>query len=264
MRLKQTGIFEGRVQVKYSYGRYGWTRGGGKTWHGGVDVVGLDDIYVRMPYYQNDDGTLRSIAATIRRARCITDRNDKTWEWGNYIGALFDANQTPDDVNYLVMAHNAKLLVKEGQHVKSGDILAVMGNTGNAAGCYKHVHLEARNTVTGRGVDPTRYSGTRNAVGVYSAADNSSTEQISDKPTGKTMQCLMIGPLDTRGMNKCDALAVKLRLISASRYYVLPVCTETYCVCVGAVSNGDAVSFYQLAEAEGWTKDNKYLARYVG
>lgn len=262
--MKQNGIFLGRTEILYNYGRYGYTRGNGKTWHGGVDVVGLDDAYVRMPYYQNDDGTLRSISATIRRARCITDHNDKTWEWGNYVGALFDANQTPDDVNYLVMAHNAKLIVKEGQHVKSGDILAVMGNTGNAAGGYKHVHLEARNTVTGRGVDPTRYSGTRNAVGVYGAADNGSTEQISDKPTGKTMQCLMIGPLDTRGMNKCDALAVKLRLISASRYYVLPVCTETYCVCVGAVSNGDAVSFYQLSEAEGWTKDNKYLARYVG
>lgn len=262
--MKQNGIFLGRTEILYNYGRYGYTRGNGKTWHGGVDVVGLDDAYVRMPYYQNDDGTLRSIAATIRRARCITDHNDKTWEWGNYVGALFDASQTPDDVNYLVFAHNARLLVKEGQHVKSGDILAVMGNTGNAAGGYKHVHLEARNTVTGRGVDPTRYSGTRNAVGVYGAADNGSTEQISDKPTGKTMQCLMIGPLDTRGMNKCDALAVKLRLISASRYYVLPVGTETYCVCVGAVSNGDAVSFYQLAEAEGWTKDNKYLARYVG
>lgn len=262
--MKQNGIYMGRTEILYNYGRYGYTRGNGKTWHGGVDVVGLDDAYVRMPYYQNDDGTLRSIAATIRRARCITNRNDKTWEWGNYVGALFDAGQTPDDVNYLVFAHNARLLVKEGQHVKSGDILAVMGHTGNAAGGYKHVHLEARNTVTGRGVDPTRYSGTRNAVGVYGAADNGSTEQISDKPTGKTMQCLMIGPLDTRGMNKCDALAVKLRLISASRYYVLPVGTETYCVCVGAVSNGDAVSFYQLAEAEGWTKDNKYLARYVG
>lgn len=219
--MKQNGIFLGRTEILYNYGRYGYTRGNGKTWHGGVDVVGLDDAYVRMPYYQNDDGTLRSISATIRRARCITDHNDKTWEWGNYVGALFDANQTPDDINYLVMAHNAKLIVEEGQHVKSGDILAVMGNTGNAAGGYKHVHLEARNTVTGRGVDPTRYSGTRNAVGVYGAADNGSTEQISDKPTGKTMQCLMIGPLDTRGMNKCDALAVKLRLISASRYYCL-------------------------------------------
>lgn len=64
------------------------------------------------------------------------------------------------------------------------------------------------------------------------------------------------------GLELC--IPFSLRLISASRYYVLPVGTETYCVCVGAVSNGDAVSFYQLAEAEGWTKDNKYLARYVG
>lgn len=264
MRLKQTGIFEGRVQVKYSYGRYGWTRGGGKTWHGGVDVVGLDDIYVRMPYYQNDDGTLRSIAATIRRARCITDRNDKTWEWGNYIGALFDANQTPDDVNYLVMAHNAKLLVKEGQHVKSGDILAVMGNTGNAAGGYKHVHLEARNTVTGRGVDPTRYSGTLNAVGVYGAADDGSTEQISAQPTGKTMQCIMVGPLDAAAAAKCDALATQLKLVTAGRYYSMPAAGGEVVKAIGAVSNGDAVKFYALAETEGWKKDNKYVARYVG
>ena len=28
-------IFDGRVQIKYSYGCYGMTRGGGKTWHGG-------------------------------------------------------------------------------------------------------------------------------------------------------------------------------------------------------------------------------------
>lgn len=254
----------GRTEILYPYGRYGYTRGNGKTWHGGVDVIGLDDTYVRMPYYQNDDGTLRSIAATIRRARCVTDHNDKTWEWGNYVGALFDANQTPDDVNYLVMAHNAKLLVKEGQHVKSGDILAVMGNTGNAAGGYKHVHLEARNTVTGRGVDPTRYSGTLNAVGVYGVADDGSTEQISTQPTGKTMQCIMVGPLDTAGAAKCDALAAQLELVSAGRYYSLPAANGETVKAVGAVSNGDAVRFFSLAEAEGWKKDNKYVARYVG
>ena len=32
-------IFDGRVQIKYSYGCYGMTRGGGKTWHGGMDIV---------------------------------------------------------------------------------------------------------------------------------------------------------------------------------------------------------------------------------
>ena len=260
----QNGIFQGRTEVRYSYGRYGYTRNYGKTWHGGIDLVGLDDEFVRMPYYNNDDGTLRSITATVRRARQITDHNDKTWEWGKYVGTLFDTNQTPDDVNYLVFAHCATLLVKEGQKVKSGDILAVMGNTGNAAGGYKHVHFEARSTVTGRGVDPTRYSGTKNAVGVYGAAAGGKTEQISTTPVGKTMQCLMIGPLAAAAAQKCDALADKLALGTAGRYATLPAAGADAVKCIGAVSNGDAVSFYRLAEAEGWTKANKYVARYVG
>lgn len=53
-------------------------------------------------------------------------------------------------------------------------------------------------------------------------------------------------------------LADKLALASAGRYATLPALADADKVkCVGAVSNGDAVSFYQLAEAEGWTKDNK-------
>ena len=33
-------IFDGRERVRYGYSRYGWTRGGGKTWHGGIDLWG--------------------------------------------------------------------------------------------------------------------------------------------------------------------------------------------------------------------------------
>lgn len=42
-------IFDGRVQIKYSYGCYGMTRGGGKTWHGGMDIVGVDSDIILMP-----------------------------------------------------------------------------------------------------------------------------------------------------------------------------------------------------------------------
>lgn len=41
-------IFDGRVQIKYSYGCYGMTRGGGKTWHGGMDIVGVDSDIMQM------------------------------------------------------------------------------------------------------------------------------------------------------------------------------------------------------------------------
>ena len=50
-------IFDGRVQIKYSYGCYGMTRGGGKTWHGGMDIVGVDSDIILMPYYEMPDGT---------------------------------------------------------------------------------------------------------------------------------------------------------------------------------------------------------------
>ena len=51
--MKQNGIFKGRVQICYAYGRYGYTRGGGKVWHGGADVVAVDDPekIIYMPSY---------------------------------------------------------------------------------------------------------------------------------------------------------------------------------------------------------------------
>ena len=37
----QQGIFTGRTAVRYPYGCYGYTRGGGRRWHGGLDVVAV-------------------------------------------------------------------------------------------------------------------------------------------------------------------------------------------------------------------------------
>ena len=86
-----------------------------------------------------------------------------------------DAGQTPDAVNYLYFCHNARNLVSVGQRVKSGDALAVMGNTGNAALAsppFAHCHFEVRATTTGAGLDPTEYTGHPNAVGTYGTAIN--------------------------------------------------------------------------------------------
>lgn len=160
-----TGIFKGRFRVRYNYARFGYTRGGGKTWHGGIDLEALDDETIYMPTYKG-----KSISGTVTRARIVTDKSNATWEWGYYVCVQLDANQTPDAVNYLYFCHCAKLLVKAGQKVKSGDALAVMGNTGNAALAdppYKHCHFEVRATATGNGLDPTAYAGCPNEVGNY-------------------------------------------------------------------------------------------------
>ena len=176
--MRLASIFYGRVQVVYSWGRYGWTRGGGTVWHGGIDLVGLDDKTIRMPYYKG-----KKITGKVVRARIVLDRSNKTWEWGYYVCVQLDADQTPDAVNFLYFCHCSSLLVQVGQKVSSGDALAVMGRTGNAAlgDCpYDHCHLEVRATATGRGLDPTAYAGCDNAVGVYGTAASSAPTESGE------------------------------------------------------------------------------------
>lgn len=173
--LTQQGIFKGRTQIPYNYSRYGYTRGGGKTWHGGVDLVGLDDTTIRMPFYKG-----KTIRGTVMRARRVINRQNKTWEWGWYVCVKLDDAQTPDAVNYLYFCHCDKLLVTAGQKVISGDALGIMGNTGNAVGGYKHCHLEVRATADGKGLDPTAYTGARNAVGVYGTAEQPASASVWD------------------------------------------------------------------------------------
>lgn len=163
------GVFKGRVSVRYNYSRYGYTRGGGKTWHGGIDLEGLDDKTIYMPSYNG-----KSISGKVIRARIVKDKSNNTWEWGYYVSIKLDAKQTPDPVNYLYFCHCSKLLVKAGQKVKTGDALAIMGNTGNAAQAdppFDHCHFEARKTSTSKGLDPSAYAGCPNEVGTFESTD---------------------------------------------------------------------------------------------
>ena len=260
--MKQTGIFKGRVQIPYAYGRYGWTRGGGKTWHGGIDLVGLDDPTIYMPYYTAADGTQKAVRGTVTRARIVTDHSDKTWEWGWYVCVQLDADQTPDEVNFLYFCHCERLLVQAGQRVQSGDALAVMGNSGNAAlndPPYKHCHLEARATATGTGVDPTAYAGVPNAVGTYGSAEEEQPGSVSEL---RSIQLVTVGPLTAGEAARVAALAGSL-LLGADRYRMLQVDAAHFAAAM-TLSNGDATRVLQLAQEEGWDKRELYHSRFVG
>lgn len=50
-------------------------------------------------------------------------------------------------------AHTSKMLVTEGQEVKAGDVIALVGSTGNSTG--PHLHLEIR--INGEHVNPQKY-----------------------------------------------------------------------------------------------------------
>lgn len=250
-------IFDGRNQVVYSYGRYGYTRGGGKTWHGGLDIVGVDDTTVRMPSYFAADGTEKTLTGTVTRARIVTDKSNKTWEWGYYVCVKLDSGLTPDSVNYLYFCHNSKLLVKAGDKVKTGDALAVMGNTGNATlndPPYKHCHFEVRAAATGKGLDPTAYCGCDNAVGVYGVQ----TAEPVVTATGKSLQGILIGPAASDVMAPFDTLAAELALTD-ERWAKLAV-DSAHVLRAASVSTGDAAKLYALAQTAGV----QYVSAYVG
>jgi len=138
----------------------------------------------------------KTISGTVRTARIVTDKSNPTWEWGYYVCVQLDAAQTPDPVNYLYFCHCSKLLVKPGQKVKSGDALAIVGNTGNAALAsppYAHCHFEVRKTATSRGLDPTAYAGIPNEVGTY--GDAPAADPIPDNNTESKLVTRKVGPM---------------------------------------------------------------------
>lgn len=210
-------LFDGRNRIRFPYSRYGYTRGNGKIWHGGADVDGLDDSTIRFPSYYG-----KEITGHVMTARIVTDKRNKTWEWGYYVCVKLDANQTPDVVNYLYFCHCEKLLVKVGQKVKSGDPIAVMGNTGNAALAnppFKHCHFEVRASATGKGLDPTAYIGFANAVGVYDSEVEVNKDDVPEvnEPKSK-LQVITIGPISQGDADKIYATAKELGLTEQGLY----------------------------------------------
>ena len=258
----QTGIFNGRVLVPYAYGCYGYTRGGGNTWHGGIDLVGPDDATIRMPYYTAPDGTQKAIRGKVITARIVTDHSNRTWEWGWYVCVQLDANQTPDAVNYLYFCHCERLLVQVGQTVISGQELAIMGNSGNAAlnsPPYKHCHLEVRATATGRGLNPTAHSGTDNAAGTYG-----NTAPLPAPANGR-LQIITVGPV-TQGDADAILLTCEARGLTDAGLYVSKWANEEktlQTIKVGPVSQGDADAVLAICVQRGLDKQKLYTSQWA-
>lgn len=122
--------------------------------HNGLDLVNLDEQKV----YAICDGTIGS--STI-----ITDKSNKTWEWGNYVKLI------ANDGTLIFYCHLDKRLVKKGDKVKKGDPIGIEGNTGYSFG--RHLHLEVRNSsnkVTSS-VNTASYTQIPNKVGSYTAVE---------------------------------------------------------------------------------------------
>ena len=100
-------------------------------------------------------------------------------------------------------------------------LLAVMGQSGNAAGGYDHCHFEARATAAGKGLDPSQYAGCPNAVGVYGEAPGQAdpgekNEENAD--AAKKLQRISIGPVSRGDADAVYAVCVSRGLVAAGLY----------------------------------------------
>lgn len=119
----------------------------GKTeTHNGVDLVGTGSTAVCSVC----DGT-------VIQSRIVTDKNNLTWQWGNYVSV-----QAKDGtVHYY--CHLASRAVKQGDKVKAGQRIGIMGNTGYSFGA--HLHFEVRRN--NKAINAADYLGIQNKTGTY-------------------------------------------------------------------------------------------------
>ena len=115
--------------------------------HGGYDLV------------SDGDKTVCAVAGgKVMFSRMITDKSNRTWEWGNYVSVI------GDDGYYYYYCHLAEREVSAGERVHAGDIIGTQGTTGRSSG--SHLHFEVRNA-NGIAVNPEIITGIPNIIGTY-------------------------------------------------------------------------------------------------
>lgn len=136
----------GSVRVTSPYGPR--ILNGSRDNHTGYDMVGIGSWDV-----------VAAVGGTVMQSRIVTDRNDLTWQWGNYVCIRTDAGQ------YHYYCHMASRAVTKGQRIPAGAKIGVMGNTGYSFGA--HLHFEVREADGQTTVCPESVLGIPNRADVY-------------------------------------------------------------------------------------------------
>ena len=126
------------------------TLNGKANFHAGYDLVGIGSRNVTA-----------AVGGTVVVSRIITDKSNRTWEWGNYVCIR------GDDGRQYYYCHLASRAVAKGARINAGDKLGVMGSTGYSFGA--HLHFEVREADGRTTVNPEAVLGIPNREGVYTA-----------------------------------------------------------------------------------------------
>lgn len=126
----------------------------GVSFHNGIDLV--DTSRITNTYH---NAIMAVMPGRVIQARQVTDKNNKTWEWGKYVSIL------QDDGNTAYYCHLAKILVKAGDIVEAGDLIGIQGSTGLSTGSHLHFELRSQSGNVVKILNPADYLDIINATG---------------------------------------------------------------------------------------------------
>ncbi len=133
--------------------------------HKGIDLVSTS--------------SLRVVAvedAVVAVSTIVTDRESRTWEWGNYV--RLDLS----DGRRLYHCHLAERLVRAGERVKKGQVIGIAGSTGKSTGVHLHWELRPKGFSL-ESLDIAAYSGIPNQKGIY---DVQTLEKLPEERVDRT------------------------------------------------------------------------------
>lgn len=246
--------FNGTNRITSPYGWRTYTNAAGKTvreHHNGIDLVPT-----KYP------GEALDADAWCYREVTGGDVVEASTGWNGGRGTLVKVQTAPGVIQ--IYQHNAENLVRVGQHVPQGTILARAGGTGNVTG--DHLHFEVQ--VNGTAVDPSPWLGLPNAAGTYpgnDTLDNAPAQDTDDAPANSELsaiQLVSLAPLTDDQVRQADSLAEALGLPDGEHYRQLRL-GDGYFAAVFAVSNGDALQVMALAQRNGWDTLERYHSRFV-
>ncbi len=137
---------------------------GAAAFHGGIDLVGLEGGTAP----DRDTPVRAVVGGTVVRSRIVTDSEDPTSEWGNYV-AVFGT-----DGRLWYYCHLASRAVGQGERIGEGQILGIEGMTGRATGA--HLHLEVRSADNKTTLDPAALLGIANVTGAVRSPEQRESE----------------------------------------------------------------------------------------
>lgn len=133
---------------------------GQNGFHSGIDIVGTES---------NEIVSVSN--GTVLWSKIVTDKNNPTWQWGNYVAVM------GDDGNTCYYCHLAIRKVNAGDRVRAGDVIGIMGNSGYSFGNHLHFEVRPKNA---KAVDAANYLKLPNIVSEISEQEYYSDIVVSE------------------------------------------------------------------------------------